>query len=50
VAIIADQYLRLEPYKGLVAALQEAGRSLKLPGILPMPKVIARAAEAAVPA
>jgi len=47
VAILADQYLRLEPYKGLVEALQEAGRGLKLPAILPVPKVIARAAEAA---
>jgi DNA-binding transcriptional LysR family regulator len=45
VAIIADQYLRLEPYKGLVEALQAAGRSLKLPAILPMPKIIAQAAE-----
>jgi DNA-binding transcriptional LysR family regulator len=50
VAIIADQYLRLSPYKGLVEALQAAGRSLALPPILPMPKLIARAAEAAVPA
>ena len=49
VAIIADQYLRLEPYKGLVEALQVAGRSLKLPAILPMPRVIARA-EAALEA
>jgi DNA-binding transcriptional LysR family regulator len=47
VAILADQYLRLEPYKSLIEALQEAGRGLKLPAILPMPKVIARAAEAA---
>jgi hypothetical protein len=46
VAIIADQYLRLAPYKDLVEALQAAGRSLKLPAILPMPNVIARAAEA----
>jgi len=47
VAIIADQYLRLAPYKDLVEALQAAGRSLKLPSILPMPKVMARASEAA---
>jgi hypothetical protein len=47
VAILADQYLRLEPYKSLIEALQEAGRALKLPAILPMPKVIAQAAEAA---
>jgi DNA-binding transcriptional LysR family regulator len=50
VAILADQYLRLAPYKGVVEALQEAGRNLKLPPILPLPKLIARAAEAAVPA
>ena len=45
VAIIADQYLRLAPYKSVVEALQAAGRSLALPAILPMPKVIARAVE-----
>ena len=45
VAIIADQYLRLAPYKNVVEALQAAGRSLALPAILPMPKVIARAIE-----
>ena len=33
VAIIADQYLRLAPYKGLVEALKEAGRNLALPPI-----------------
>ena len=49
VAIIADQYLRLSPYKDLVEALQTAGRSLVLPPILPMPKMMARA-EAAVEA
>jgi DNA-binding transcriptional LysR family regulator len=47
VAIIADQYLRLAPYKGLVEALQAAGRGLKMPPILPMPKLIAQAAAAA---
>ena len=46
VAIIADRYLRLAPYKDLVEALQAAGHSLKLPQALPMPLVIARAAEA----
>jgi DNA-binding transcriptional LysR family regulator len=45
VAIIADQYLRLAPYKNVVEALQVAGRNLALPAILPMPKVIARAVE-----
>jgi DNA-binding transcriptional LysR family regulator len=42
VAIIADQYLRLSPYKDLVEALQAAGRDLTLPPILPMPQVMAR--------
>ena len=46
VAIIADQYLRLAPYKGLVEALREAGRNLALPPILPMPRLLARAAAA----
>jgi DNA-binding transcriptional LysR family regulator len=43
VAIIADQYLRLSPYKELVEALQAVGRNLTLPPILPMPAVLARA-------
>jgi DNA-binding transcriptional LysR family regulator len=43
VAIIADQYLRLSPYKDLVEALQAAGRDLKLPPILPLPRVMERA-------
>jgi DNA-binding transcriptional LysR family regulator len=54
VAIIADQYLRLSPYKGLVEALQAAGRDLVLPPMLPMPPFIAQARdgvrEAAIPA
>jgi DNA-binding transcriptional LysR family regulator len=50
VAIIADQYLRLPPYKELLEALQAAGRDLMLPPILPMPPLIAHAAEAAIPA
>jgi hypothetical protein len=48
VAIIADQYLRLAPYKTLVEALQRAGRKLKLPRILPKPLLIARAGEGAL--
>jgi DNA-binding transcriptional LysR family regulator len=43
VAIIADQYLRLSPYKDLVEALQAAGRNLTLPPILPMPKAMVQA-------
>ena len=43
VAIIADQYLRLSPYKDLIEALQAAGRGLVLPPILPMPTAMARA-------
>jgi DNA-binding transcriptional LysR family regulator len=50
VAVIADQYLRLAPYKGLVEALKEAGRSIELPSILPMPDLIKHAIETAVPA
>jgi DNA-binding transcriptional LysR family regulator len=42
VAIIADQYLRLSPYKELVEALQAAGRDLTLPPIQPMPAMMAR--------
>jgi DNA-binding transcriptional LysR family regulator len=47
VAIIADQYLRLSPYKDLVEALQAAGRNLALPPILPMPKAMVQAEAAA---
>jgi DNA-binding transcriptional LysR family regulator len=43
VAIIADQYLRLSPYKELVEALQAAGRDLTLPAIIPMPELMTRA-------
>ena len=43
VAIIADQYLRLSPYKDLIEALQAAGRGLTLPPILPTPKMMTRA-------
>src|SRR6202521_448928 len=50
VAILADQYLRLAPYKGLVEALQAAGRKLVLPPVLPMPPLIEHAGEPAVPA
>jgi len=46
VAILADQYLRLAPYKGLVEALQQAGRNLVMPPILPMPHLIAHAGNA----
>jgi len=35
--------LRLSPYKDLIEALQAAGRSLTLPPILPIPKVMVRA-------
>jgi len=47
VAILADQYLRLAPYKGLVQALQVAGRDLVLPLIRPIPHLIEHAGEAA---
>jgi DNA-binding transcriptional LysR family regulator len=45
VAILADQYLRLSPYKELVDALQVAGRNVVLPPILPMPHLIESACE-----
>jgi DNA-binding transcriptional LysR family regulator len=47
VAIIADQYLRLSPYKDLVETLQAAGRNLTLPPILPMPNAMVQAEAAA---
>src|SRR5215469_9074347 len=50
VAILADQYLRLTPYKELIEALQVAGRKVMLPRILPMPPLIKNAREDAVPA
>ena len=50
VAMLADQYLRLTPYKQLVEALQAAGRSVVLPPILPVPQLIERAREEAHPA
>jgi len=50
VAILADQYLRLTPYKQLVEALQIAGRNVVLPPISPMPRLIESAREAATPA
>jgi DNA-binding transcriptional LysR family regulator len=50
VAVLADQYLRLAPYKQLVEALQVAGRNVVLPPILPMPRLIESAREAAHPA
>jgi len=40
VAIIADQYLRLSPYKDLVEALQAAGRDMTLPPVRPMPAAL----------
>jgi LysR family transcriptional regulator, transcription activator of glutamate synthase operon len=45
VAVLADQYLRLPPYKQLVEALQEAGREVLLPPILPMPPLIESTSE-----
>jgi DNA-binding transcriptional LysR family regulator len=50
VAILADQYLRLAPYKQLVEALQVAGRDVMLPPILPVPRLIESASESAHPA
>ena len=50
VAILADQYLRLAPYKQLIEALQVAGREVLLPPILPVPRLIESASESAHPA
>ena len=47
VAILADQYLRLTPYKELVEALRVAGRNVALPPILPMPHLIESACQRA---
>jgi DNA-binding transcriptional LysR family regulator len=44
VALMPSQYVRVEPYKTFLPILQEAGRSVRLPTILPMPPFIARAA------
>jgi LysR family transcriptional regulator, transcription activator of glutamate synthase operon len=40
VAMVADQYLRLAPFKGFIEALQAAGRNIVLPPIQPWPKPI----------
>lgn len=40
VAIIADQYMRLSPYKDLVEALEAAGRAMALPPVRPMPAAL----------
>src|SRR5437764_67803 len=40
VALLADQYLRLAPFKGFVEALKLAGRDVKLPPIRLMPPII----------
>src|SRR3984893_17740711 len=50
VAILADQHLRLTPYKQLVEALQVAGRNVVVPPISPMPRLIESACGAAEPA
>jgi DNA-binding transcriptional LysR family regulator len=45
VAILADQYLRLNPFKQLVEALEIAGRNVLLPRIVPMPRFIRSASQ-----
>jgi hypothetical protein len=47
---VADQYLRIAPFKGFIAALQEAGRNIVLPPIKPWPELIETASEPALPA
>lgn len=48
VAVLANQHLRLAPYKQLIEALQAAGRKVVLPRILPMPRLIKNARESIV--
>jgi hypothetical protein len=43
---LADQYLRLAPYKAFVEALKLAGRNVALPPIRPMPRLIKDARKA----
>lgn len=45
VALVPAQYLRVEPYKTFLQALQEAAAKVRLPRILPLPPFIERAAE-----
>jgi hypothetical protein len=46
VALLPDQYLRIAPYKSFVEALKLAGRSVALPPIRPMPRIIKEASKA----
>ncbi len=46
VAMVADQYLRIAPFKEFIAALQVAGRNIVLPPIKPWPKAIDLVADA----
>jgi DNA-binding transcriptional LysR family regulator len=50
VALLPDQYLRLDPYKSFLEALKLAGANVSLPPILPIPHLIEHACEAAQPA
>jgi DNA-binding transcriptional LysR family regulator len=43
VALMPSQYARVEPYRTFLPILQEAGRTVRLPKILPMPPFIAAA-------
>lgn len=43
VALMPSQYFRVEPYKTFLLVLQEIGRTVRLPKILPMPPFIAEA-------
>jgi len=47
VAMVADQYLRIAPFKGFIEALQAAGRNIVLPPMKPWPEQIAAPAEPA---
>jgi hypothetical protein len=45
--MVANQYLRIAPFKGFIEALQAAGRNIVLPPMKPWPKLIEAAAEPA---
>ncbi len=40
VAMVPSQYLRIAPYSGFQQALQDAGKSIRLPRVEPMPPFI----------
>jgi len=45
IAVLPAHYLRVEPYKTFLSCLQQAGREVRFPKVLPVPPFIRRAAE-----